>query len=395
LKLHIHTGPGRHEKILLDQLKQHNLDFSYTLYHPRYEFGFYNNDNRPSPHTSRLYNNTNWVVWGIKNRIPFLKKKNWQYDITYSLYDKITASKLNECDLFFGWPQMSLNCFKKVKKIGGVTILDYPIPHITTWQQLLLEESRIQKIKQPHSLFTAYTHKRMLKEIEETDFISVPSSFVKNSFLENGVPESKLLFNSYGIDNDKFHPFSEKPAHEKFTIIFVGSVELRKGVHYLLKSFNELQLKNCELKLVGNIHHDFKPYCDLYKSNNQIKWLGGQSKDKTAEEMRKADIMVMPSLLEGLSLTILECMASGTPVISSENAGGLDLIEDGKNGFIFPIRNTDKLKEKIEWCYHNRDKLSEMGKICRNIITETYSTDEYGKRSVNNIKKVARSKLNN
>jgi glycosyltransferase involved in cell wall biosynthesis len=78
-----------------------------------------------------------------------------------------------------------------------------------------------------------------------------------------------------------------------------------------------------------------------------------------------ASVFVLPSLVEGLPLVLLEAMSCGIPIITTKNAGGLDLITDGVEGFVLDARDTEALKEKILWCYQNPQALAEMGRAAR------------------------------
>ena len=380
--LHIHTGPGRHEEILIEELKKHKLSFSYSNHFPRYQFGVYEKGNLQLSDGSPLYDEFNKWIWRLKRLLPVLKNTKRHLDYTYPLYDYITRKRLRHCEVLFCWPQVSLYSMRYVKKKGGICILEYPIAHVLTWQRYLQEESKRYEIDLSQSFFSKATIKRMLQEIELADYISVPSTFVRNSFIEHGIHSSKILMNPYGIDTSFFYPKENKEHHSQpFTLIAIGTVELRKGVQYLLEAFQELALPKAELKILGIMTEHFKPVAAKYKSNPNIKFLGELDRRQTAIEMRSADVMVMPSLVEGLSLGILETMASGTPVISSENAGGLDVIDEGIDGFVFPIRDTSALKERIHWCYHNREKLVTMGLRARDKMADKYSTSKYGERA--------------
>lgn len=386
MKLHIHTGPGHHEKILVKQLMNHGMSFSYTYYHPKYLFGTVENGQLTRQHGSGVYDITNKLVWGVRNRVESLRKAKKHLDITYPLYDYLTSRQLSDCKVLFAWPQVSLQSIKQVKKQGGVAILDYPIPHIKTWMDILAEESKTFNIPVAQSSYSKETYHRMLEEIRLADFINIPSIFVKKSFLDNGVPEEKLIVNNYGIDTKLFRPSEISQKGDTFKVIIVGTVEIRKGLQYLLKAFDLISNPNIELRIIGKIHPHFEGIKQEYSNRKNVKWLGLLPKEVTAEEMRTADVMVMPSLLEGLSLTIIETMASGTPVISSEHAGGLDIIDEGVNGFIVPIRSPEALKDRINWCYENRSKLAEMGASARKKALSGFSQDDYGDRIVSSLK---------
>ena len=81
---------------------------------------------------------------------------------------------------------------------------------------------------------------------------------------------------------------------------------------------------------------------------------------------RDASVFVFPSLTEGFGRVTLEAMACGIPVITTENASGL--VEDGKTGFVVPIRDASALGEKIEYLYNHQDLAKSMGEAAREAV---------------------------
>lgn len=371
MNLHLHIGPGNHEEILLNQLKEEKIPHSYSHHFPNYK---YTKDGLEVG--SFYYDNFKRLSWGIGNKIGI--RKNRLIDFTYPEYDKITSRKIDKNQLFFGWAQVSQHCFEKVKN-HGINVLDYPIPHPLTWKKLLTEERSLTG-ETPHSLFSKMMTNRMLSEIELADFISIPSEFVKRSFVENGVDANKLILNPYGIPSKLFSPSKKKTTDKKLRVVFVGSIEIRKGIHYLLEAFSKLDPSLYDLQLVGGIHPDFHSFHKQFINLSHIHFLGPQSKMDVANIMQQSDVMVMPSILEGLSLTILEAMSCGLPVISTYNAGGLGVIEEEVDGFLIEIRNSEAIISKLSWCSANKEKLSEMGEIAREKIISYYDEKLYGDR---------------
>ena len=76
--------------------------------------------------------------------------------------------------------------------------------------------------------------------------------------------------------------------------------------------------------------------------------------------MSRQDVLVFPSLFEGFGLVILEAMAQGLPVIATSHTAGPDLIEEGVDGFIVPIRSADAIAERLLLLARDRDRLSAM-----------------------------------
>ena len=95
-----------------------------------------------------------------------------------------------------------------------------------------------------------------MQEYEISDYICVPSDFVKKSFIEKGFNEKKIVKISYGVDLNSFYRKKNKLNDKKFRVIYVGASSVRKGVYYLLKAFTELNLNNSELLIVGKIDKD-------------------------------------------------------------------------------------------------------------------------------------------
>lgn len=380
--IHIHIGPGHHEKTVLDQFKRYFDSVSHSNYYPYYLF---ESNNRIQ--SSFRYDSFLKLAWFILNKLNI--RKNRIIDFTYPLYDSETSKRIDNVDLLYCWPQVSKKTIEKVREQGGKTLLDYPIPHITTWQNVLLEEKDKTGII-PHSLFSKKMVDRMLNEIDSADFITTPSQFVRESFSENGVVSDRLLLNRYGIEIELFDKIKLKGKNSsKLKVIFVGSVELRKGVHYLLRAFRELDPNVFELKIIGTVTNDMMIWMEKnYSPLSNISFLGQMEKSKVLVEIIGADVMVMPSLLEGLSLTILESMAAGTPVISSTNAGGLGLIEDSEDGFIIPIRDVNSIIEKLTWCAGNQDRLIKMGYKANQKVTESNNAVEYGNRLLESVRSI-------
>jgi glycosyltransferase involved in cell wall biosynthesis len=95
--------------------------------------------------------------------------------------------------------------------------------------------------------------------------------------------------------------------------------------------------------------------------------------------MARCDVLVFPSLFEGFGLVILEAMAAGLPVIASRNTGGPDVIEEGKEGFIVPAGDAEALRQKMDWCERNSEKVAEMGRAAHQKAMG-FTWEKYGEK---------------
>ena len=94
------------------------------------------------------------------------------------------------------------------------------------------------------------------------------------------------------------------------------------------------------------------------------------------------------SIEEGLALVQPQAMACSLPVICTTNTGGEDIIRDGKDGFVIPIRDMDALKEKLVYLYENSGTLKEMGKSAKKRVSSGFTWDDYGDRIIKEYKRI-------
>lgn len=226
---------------------------------------------------------------------------------------------------------------------------------------------------------------RLEEEINNSDYVLIPSDFIEQSFIKQNFPKEKLIKIPFGVDLKKFSPKKNKPDN-KFRAVFVGSVQVRKGIQYILKSWSELKLKNAELIIVGRVWPDGHSIVEKYKTDPTIKFVGFED---PRGYYQQSDICVFASIEEGSALATYEAMASGLPLITTFNSGSV--VRDGKDGFIIPIRDVSALKNKISYFYNNRAEIKKMGKNARKHM-EQFSWEKYGEKLINVYDSILKSK---
>ena len=277
-----------------------------------------------------------------------------------------------EFDAFVGYESSCLRSFRKAKSKGRLVILDLAIVHYLKQQEILSQCDYEPYEGDPRLMDEV--NKRKREELELADSILVGSQFVKDSLLEAGIPEWKIFKIPYGFDECIFKSKTSYSDTGRFTVLYVGSITKRKGVHCLLEAFRELNLKSAELILIGGATGEK----EILNSHNspQVKHIPFLPHEDLVTYYQSADIFVFPSLLEGFAQTVLEAMACGTPVIVTPHTGSSDIVKDGLNGFIVPIMNVEELKEKMRFFYENRKKVEEMGRNART-TAEKYTWTRY------------------
>lgn len=300
------------------------------------------------------------------------------------LFDKWVASQLTRSDstVFIGWSGMSLNSMRAAKKAGMVTVVERGSSHIVYQNAILQEEYKKFNIDFKIHPTVIETE---LQEYEEADYISIPSYFVKKTFIAHGVNERKLIMNPYGAGTAfsvKSNVVNEKKA--TFTIVYLGTLSILKGLVYLFEALHQLDIPDdaIEVWFIGAIKDELKPVIEQYKKKNW-KFFGHINHYELSEYLSQCDVGVQPSIAEGLSMVIPQYMACGLPVIVTDNSGGENVVTEGVNGFIVPIREPRAIADKITLLYSDQNKLKEMKNAAAASIIRGLSWNDYGNRYVN------------
>lgn len=307
---------------------------------------------------------------------PFLQRLGNPQFFMVEIFDRWAARRLQASDVCVAWSSFGLHTLRRAKALGAVTVLERGSSHIAYQTALLKEES--ERYGVPLRLAHPKVIEKELKEYEEADFISVPSSFVKRTFLEKGIPAAKLVQVPYGVDLLAFRQVPKKD--DVFRVLCVGGMTLRKGVHYLLRAFAELALPRAELLLVGGMNDEMKPFFKKYEG--QFKWIGHVPQAELYRHYSQGSVFALPSLEEGMAMVQVQAMACGLPVIATTNTGAEDIVRDGKDGFIIPIRDTEALKEKLRYLYDHPAECAAMGRSTKERVASGFTWDDYGEHMV-------------
>jgi len=319
-----------------------------------------------------LIKSKNIYFWAINRR-----NKNFSV--------KVGKLATKEAKILWSGMDGSLEAFSIAKQKGVKCILDQFIGHPISLNKVLDEEGKnwpelkglITKEKIPPEKI-----ERLVKEIELANLIVAGSEFVKKTLIENGVSENKIAVIPYGADIKIFSPQPNKNKSGFFNLLFVGNISVRKGCHYLLEAIKQLNRQNIKLTMIGEMEDKY--FLERYK--NYFNWMPAVPHHQLPYYFNQADIYIYPSLFEGSSLSIYEALASGLPVIATENSGSI--IRDKKDGFIIPIRDIKAVKEKILFLYNNTEGRQKMAKNARQ-QAKNYTWEVYHKKVIQLINNIS------
>ena len=138
-----------------------------------------------------------------------------------------------------------------------------------------------------------------------------------------------------------------KKAIKRFEnqIIFAGRLSKEKGIDVLLDTAKRLPPEYH--LLIAGIGPEEKKVRNVANSKTNVHYLGYQSKQNTISLIRGSDLLIQPSIMEGISSTLLEAMGCGTCIIASNVGGNIEIIENNKTGVLIEPNNAEKLLDKI------------------------------------------------
>jgi glycosyltransferase involved in cell wall biosynthesis len=211
------------------------------------------------------------------------------------------------------------------------------------------------------------------------------SEDLKRHFVENvGLKNQKKILTVYnGIDIERYKPSESTEelrgrlgiAPGAVVIGTVGSLFKVKAFDNLIKAAGRLRESASEFRLLiageGNERENLRRLIDEMNLPDTVSLLG--FRDDIPELLNLFDIYVCSSHSEGLSLSILEAMASARPVVGTRVGGNPELIADGDNGFLAPAANSEALAEKIGILIDSKELRGKMGARSREIVEKKFS----------------------
>lgn len=245
---------------------------------------------------------------------------------------------------------------------------------------------RLSVVINPYHWLILALERSILKGHKFKKIIAI-SEMVKKNIIDNykvSPADIEVIYN--GVDLEKFHPANREKYRSEirkkhgvsetdFVVLFMGSGFERKGVGYLIQAVESLG-EPVTVMIVGKGKHP--PVSPLTKGGikggsiprrHKIIFCGPQ-KDNY-KYYAAADIFVFPTMYEPFGNVHLEALASGLPVITTENSGASEIIKDGVHGFV--VREPEDIKviaEKIQLFINNRELLEAMSKNARSLAEE-------------------------
>ena len=218
--------------------------------------------------------------------------------------------------------------------------------------------------------------------IGKSNIIRAVSSSTEQQVLDIDSSKSVVRFPAW-IDFKDFQNIEPKPlSKDKFNILFIGSVTDRKKPHMIIEAIQRINDKSYNLSIVGPAPNEkyFKELKDLIDKSdlqNQVSLIGPVDRESVKDYYSTSNLMILPSISEGLARVIFESQVAMCPVLVTDAPGMSDIVIDGQTGYVFESNNLDSLSLKIEYIKNNYDEASLVAKNAKGFILSNYSEDNF------------------
>jgi starch synthase len=304
----------------------------------------------------RLLSGQLGLTWTTKNETSL-----FSMDAVYFSLDRRVARQVSSnqrIKAVYAYDNGALESFRAAKNVGVKCIYEHPIVYWRKIHEYQREEAELH----PEWVSTlgalGDSEEKLARKEEElalADVVIAPSTFSRQSLKNAPALKAPVQMIAYGAP-----PVSRGPGAgdvgDRLRVLYVGALSQAKGLGYLLQAASHLE-RQIQLTLIG---HRVSPAVPEQSVLDRYRWIPSLPHEELLNEMLRHDVLVLPSLHEGFGLVIPEAMAQGLIVITTPHTAGPDLIVDGVDGFIVPIRSAEAIEERLTRLLMDKKLLAEM-----------------------------------
>lgn len=303
-------------------------------------------------------------------------------DAVYRSLDRKVAQRLADPRFraVYAYEDGAQESFRAATTRDKVRIYDLPIGYWRAARAILQEEAERKPewaVTLNGNLDSEQKTARKDAELHQANLVIVASSFTLRTLEHASDFRGSVVMIPYGaprLEGIQPNSLSTRPASEKLRVLFVGSLGQRKGLSYLFDAVRSLGT-SVELTVIGA--RPLTACAALDQALANVRWIPTCSHREVLAEMAAHDVFVFPSLFEGFGLVLLEAMAMGLPIITTAHTAGPDLITDGVEGYIVPIRSAGSIAEKLDLLRREPDRRALMSHRARARARE-FTWEQYG-----------------
>ncbi len=295
--------------------------------------------------------NIRMLSFELRQRI--IKRRGWSVNMARNtLFQKFAISKFDKLAkqhselALFSYSYAARDLFNDAKKRGWETMLGQIDPGPEEEKIVAAEHERYPELGSRWQPAPAEYWKSWRQEVDLADVVIVNSEWSKQCLIKEGVAAGKLQVIPLVYESKA--SYCNDTAHEKsnhtdvvFQVLFLGQINLRKGVARLLEAMRLLRDEPIQLTLAGPCEIDPSSWADL----PNVEWLGSVPRSEVGRLYEEADVFILPTLSDGYAITQLEALSRGLPVIASAHCGAA--VDHGVNGWILADLEPKTIAEAI------------------------------------------------
>lgn len=223
-----------------------------------------------------------------------------------------------------------------------------------------------------HCIDTDERNSLFLQYLNKIDLLISPSDYLAKKFIDRGISGDKIKVIKNGVDLGRFHYMESASRKKKLHFGFIGIIKQHKGIENLLKSVALLKKDNgssFSVFIAGKGERLFIEYCKSLAIDLEIAelvhFLGERKNKDIGKVYKEIDVLVVPSIWpENSPVTIMDALATGTPVLASEIGGIKEIIQDGVHGYLHKYDDPVSLKENMKKVMDNPGVIKTMREAC-------------------------------
>jgi alpha-maltose-1-phosphate synthase len=259
----------------------------------------------------------------------------------------------------YAYDHGALATFEAARARGITCIYDLPIGYWRAHERCIAGELRRWPqwaALAPSVDFRRAEFERKDRELDLAEHVVVPSRFVADTLASGRDRVPPISIVPFGAPTGEPRAPQSRPAGDRLQVLFVGAVDLRKGVHYLAQAYAGFR-EWADLTIIGRAPGSCDP---LDRALRGARRVGSLPRVDVLAAMRASDVFVLPTLFEGFALVILEAMSQGCVVVTTASAGAESVLRDGENGVLVPERSPEAIVAAVRRLHDDRALLARM-----------------------------------
>jgi hypothetical protein len=287
---------------------------------------------------------------------------------------RVAALTLPPHDVLFAYSYAALEALQAARARGALAVVDQIDPGRVEWDLVQEEAQRWPDYAQPEPAPAPGYYERAQAEWRAADVTVVNSEWSRRALVQQGADPRRIAVLPLAYEAGPAASPPPAAGPRELTVLWLGSVILRKGIPYLIEAARQLVGQPVRLLVAGP--SGIRAEAQRAAPPN-VHWLGQVPRGEAARLYQSADVFVLPTLSDGFAITQVEALAHGLPVIATPNCG--DVVEDGRTGFLVPARDAAALAAAITRFVRDPQLAAAMRPACLESAAR-FSVDAFGER---------------